>query len=112
MLSANFVSITTLGGSYYHHPHFTDRKTEAQRGEVASPGSPSLYLTKREFDAGLPNPKALALLFHLPWGPLPVAKAGARGELLPKSVAAQEMSSSCVVGQGLPSDPPRATLAV
>lgn len=34
------VSITTLGGSYSQHPHFTGRKTEAQRSKVASPNPP------------------------------------------------------------------------
>lgn len=40
-LRTNFISINALGDSYYHHPHFTDRKIEAHRDEVASPRSPN-----------------------------------------------------------------------
>lgn len=49
-----------LGGRYRCYPHFTDRKTEAQGREVAPLRSPSWYVTKQEFDAGPPGPKALA----------------------------------------------------
>ena len=40
-LRNSFISIKALGDSYYHHSHFTDRKTEAHRGEAASPRSPN-----------------------------------------------------------------------
>ena len=30
-------TVTTLGGSYYSHPHFTDKKTEAERMHTADP---------------------------------------------------------------------------
>ena len=60
---------------------------------------------------GLPNPKALVLLFHLPKGRPPATTTGARGELLPKSAMAPEMSSLRGTGWGPPSDPPRADLA-
>lgn len=47
---------------------------------------------------GLPDPKALALLFHLPKGSPSATKAGARGEFLPKSATVPEMSSLRVAG--------------